>query len=372
MAINYTVQTGDTLFLIAQRYGTTIERIVQANNIENPNMIMVGQVLVIPVDEDDSGVGDSQDAGGDNASLRVGGLLYTLTTDRRTYNQGEPVRITFTKRNVSNRTIVLRYRTSQRFDLIIRRGTEQREVWRWSAGRSFTQATTNVRLQPGERQVFRVTWDQRNNRGQQVAAGNYTIEGINVATGLANQSVSTSIRIRQVAPTPTPTPTAAPCADVNILTNPGFERWPNRLSPPSGWSGSNLVRSTRSSSGNYAAEMGANPSERAVLSQRVDIEPGRIYDLRWQASEHVQSSVTGRFILFVEIFYYNRNGEFVGRTEPRYSQENIPNNRYQSFSLSTGRVPAGARVAEVRFTFEPSGNNANSVLIDQVDFRCRF
>ncbi|MGI6491536.1 MAG: LysM peptidoglycan-binding domain-containing protein [Peptococcaceae bacterium] len=370
MAISYTVQTGDTLFLIAQRYGTTIERIVQANNIENPDLIRVGQVLVIPVDEDDNGAGDNQDTGNDNATMRVGGLLYTITTDRRTYNQGDPVRITFTKRNISNRTIVLRYRTSQRFDLIVRRGTEQREVWRWSAGRSFAQATASVRLQPGERQVFRATWDQRNNRGQQVAPGNYTIEAVNVATGLANQSVSISIRIRQVAPTPTPT--AAPCADVNILTNPGFERWPNRLSPPPGWTGSNLVRSTRSFSGNYAAEMGANASERAVLAQRVDIEPGRIYELSWQASEHVQSRIAGRFILFVEIFYYNRNGEFVGRTEPRYSQDNIPNNRYQGFSLSTGRVPAGARVAEVRFTFEPSGNNANSVLIDQVDFRCRF
>lgn len=216
MAISYTVQTGDTLFLIAQRYGTTIERIVQANNIENPDLIRVGQVLVIPVDEDDNGAGDNQDTGNDNATMRVGGLLYTITTDRRTYNQGDPVRITFTKRNISNRTIVLRYRTSQRFDLIVRRGTEQREVWRWSAGRSFAQATASVRLQPGERQVFRATWDQRNNRGQQVAPGNYTIEAVNVATGLANQSVSISIRIRQVAPTPTPT--AAPCADVNILT----------------------------------------------------------------------------------------------------------------------------------------------------------
>ena len=60
MAINYTVQTGDTLFLIAQRYGTTIERIVQANNIENPDMIRVGQVLVIPVDEDVTGAGTTR------------------------------------------------------------------------------------------------------------------------------------------------------------------------------------------------------------------------------------------------------------------------------------------------------------------------
>ncbi|MFZ5916406.1 MAG: LysM peptidoglycan-binding domain-containing protein [Chloroflexota bacterium] len=41
----YVVQLGDTLFLIAQRYGTTVEAIAQANGIVNPNLIVVGQSL---------------------------------------------------------------------------------------------------------------------------------------------------------------------------------------------------------------------------------------------------------------------------------------------------------------------------------------
>ena len=44
----YVVQLGDTLFAIALRYGTTVWAIVLANNIPNPNLIYVGQVLVIP------------------------------------------------------------------------------------------------------------------------------------------------------------------------------------------------------------------------------------------------------------------------------------------------------------------------------------
>ena len=379
MAINYTVQTGDTLFLIAQRYGTTVEGIVQANNLANPDVISIGQVLIIPeAGENVEGADIPQEVGSANESRSMGGLLYTLSTDRRTYGQGESVRITLTKRNISNRTIVLRYRTTQRFEFVVRRGAET--VWRWSDGRSFAQATATVRLAPGESQVFRATWNQRNTRGRQVAPGNYTIEGRNVATGLANQAISTSIRIRGVEPTPTPrptprptpTPTATPCPDVNILVNPSFERWPNPQSPPSGWTGSNLSRSTRSLTGNYAVEMGAASGERAVLAQRVNIEAGRLYDLIWRAAEHVRGIGAGRFVLLVEIFYYDRAGTFVGRTEPRYSQENIPNDRYQRYSISTGRVPAGARVAEVRFTFEPSGNNTNTVLIDDVELRCRF
>jgi hypothetical protein len=109
-----------------------------------------------------------------------------------------------------------------------------------------------------------------------------------------------------------------------------------------------------------------------VLSQRADIEAGRIYDLVWWARENVRAGGVGRFILFVEIFYYNRAGTFVGRTEPRYSQENIPDNRYQRYSLSTGRVPAEARTAEVRFTLEPSAGNTSRVKIDDVELRCRF
>ena len=44
----YTVQPGDTLNAIAQRYGSSITAIAQANNIVNPNLIYVGQVLTIP------------------------------------------------------------------------------------------------------------------------------------------------------------------------------------------------------------------------------------------------------------------------------------------------------------------------------------
>ena len=44
----YVVQPGDNLTRIAQRFNTTVQAIVQANNIVNPNLIYVGQVLIIP------------------------------------------------------------------------------------------------------------------------------------------------------------------------------------------------------------------------------------------------------------------------------------------------------------------------------------
>jgi len=44
----HVVQIGDTLFRIAQRYGTTVNVIVQANSIQNPDRIAIGDTLVIP------------------------------------------------------------------------------------------------------------------------------------------------------------------------------------------------------------------------------------------------------------------------------------------------------------------------------------
>lgn len=43
----YTVKKGDTLSGIAQRFGTTVANLVALNNIQNPNLIYPGQVLTI-------------------------------------------------------------------------------------------------------------------------------------------------------------------------------------------------------------------------------------------------------------------------------------------------------------------------------------
>ncbi|HID87412.1 MAG TPA: LysM peptidoglycan-binding domain-containing protein [Anaerolineae bacterium] len=44
----YIVQWCDTLYSIARRFGTTVDAIVQRNNIADPNKIRVGQKLIIP------------------------------------------------------------------------------------------------------------------------------------------------------------------------------------------------------------------------------------------------------------------------------------------------------------------------------------
>lgn len=47
----HTVVAGETLFSIAQRYDVTVDAILEANNLTNPNFVTVNQRLVIPGDE---------------------------------------------------------------------------------------------------------------------------------------------------------------------------------------------------------------------------------------------------------------------------------------------------------------------------------
>jgi nucleoid-associated protein YgaU/peptidoglycan/xylan/chitin deacetylase (PgdA/CDA1 family) len=48
----YVVQPGDTLWGIARRFDTTIQDLVEANNIQDPNLIIVGQRLIIPTGQE--------------------------------------------------------------------------------------------------------------------------------------------------------------------------------------------------------------------------------------------------------------------------------------------------------------------------------
>lgn len=52
--ITYRVEPGDTLFSIARKFNTTVHNILVFNDIPNPNLIFVGQVLIIPLSPPES------------------------------------------------------------------------------------------------------------------------------------------------------------------------------------------------------------------------------------------------------------------------------------------------------------------------------
>lgn len=64
--IEYTVQAGDTLLDIANRFGVTADEIVALNNLTDPSRLDIGQVLLIPPQapaEEEPSVGEAGDGG---------------------------------------------------------------------------------------------------------------------------------------------------------------------------------------------------------------------------------------------------------------------------------------------------------------------
>lgn len=47
-ALTYTVQSGDTMGIIAQNFGVSVAELAEANSIDDPDLLSVGQTLVIP------------------------------------------------------------------------------------------------------------------------------------------------------------------------------------------------------------------------------------------------------------------------------------------------------------------------------------
>ncbi|MCL6610804.1 MAG: LysM peptidoglycan-binding domain-containing protein [Peptococcaceae bacterium] len=363
----YTVKPGDTLSAIARQLGTTVESLADLNQITDPDMIFPGQVLLAGIE----GLGTPGERQSVNSRV-IDGLLYVIATDRNRYRRGETVNITLFKINTTSRPRTLTYTTGQRFEFEAVRA-DGTVVWRWSAGRVFTQETASITLQPGRSQVFRASWDQRNLQGSLVAPQTITIRGFNWAQGLRNRFVSTNIAITRAA-VPTPTPTTPPPAvcrpGVNLLENPGFEVWPNPNNPPSGWQGENvsrqeLIRHT----GRFSARLGTNPRRQARLTQSIPAAAGRIYRLAFWLREIPQVPAGSNFSFRTRVFFFNAAGQLISTADPEYNEDVIPESFIQ-FSLTTGTTPPGTARLEVRFNFIPESGNNNAVAVDDVFLEC--
>ena len=47
-AFVYVIKSGDCLSVIAEKYGTTVKKLCELNNIKNPDLIYAGNKLLVP------------------------------------------------------------------------------------------------------------------------------------------------------------------------------------------------------------------------------------------------------------------------------------------------------------------------------------
>jgi LysM repeat protein len=202
--MRYRVKPGDTLYEIAQRFGTTVQTLIDLNDIENPDMIEVGQIIIVPdrgVDRDfdrdiDRDVGRRVEVRTKNFDYTVvNGLLIVMFTNKDIYDPGENIRVTLVKTNITNSPIKLSYSSGQRIELVAY--DSGRRIWTWSANRSFVQATKVITLEPGQSLVYKEIWNQDNNDNVGLDEGVYRIQGWNVAKELSDDRLDVFIRIEE-------------------------------------------------------------------------------------------------------------------------------------------------------------------------------
>ncbi|MBL8957806.1 MAG: LysM peptidoglycan-binding domain-containing protein [Myxococcaceae bacterium] len=93
MASTHLIQRGDTLWALARKYGTTIEKFAKVNGISNPNLIIAGRRLKIPGRGGDSfetgNTGNTHNNGGGNAGANLNG--YNRSIGNRLVNASRQV-----------------------------------------------------------------------------------------------------------------------------------------------------------------------------------------------------------------------------------------------------------------------------------------
>jgi len=72
--------------------------------------------------------------------------------------------------------MVLSFRTSQRFDFVVLDEDEE-EVWRWSKDKAFMQVIGEETFSKEDPSIFVITWDQKDNEGNNVSPGLYQVRG---------------------------------------------------------------------------------------------------------------------------------------------------------------------------------------------------
>ncbi|MGF7184342.1 LysM repeat protein [Desulfitispora alkaliphila] len=194
MFFTHEVQAGENLETLAERFDVTVDEILAVNELPNPGRLPTRIVIRIPIAFLPPTVPSPRPM--QNITTRiVGNLLYVFITDRMLYRRQQPVRLTLIKTNISNRPVVLTYRTTQRFNFLVRRSRTGRPIWDWAFDRAFGPAIERRVLEPGQSQVFRATWDQRTNEGNLVTPGVFFVSGVNVAEELRGREITLRIRI---------------------------------------------------------------------------------------------------------------------------------------------------------------------------------
>lgn len=108
-------------------------------------------------------------------SVSSDSILLRVELEKTVYQVGEPVKIILTLTNTGDIGLTLTFPTSQKFDFRVL--DREAEVYQWSKDKMFLQALTSITLESGEGLSQTFIWNQKDNQGNQVSTGLYSIGG---------------------------------------------------------------------------------------------------------------------------------------------------------------------------------------------------
>ena len=101
---------------------------------------------------------------------------------QRTFPHNGPILLRLTLRNPSEQPVSLAFSSGRKYDAVLL--TEDgRELWRWSDGRRFMQALSQLQLEPGSESSFELVCDPKEEGKAPLPAGSYRVEGLIPAFG---------------------------------------------------------------------------------------------------------------------------------------------------------------------------------------------
>ncbi len=87
-------------------------------------------------------------------------ILVEVRTDKSNYRIGNDVRLSITIANISSNPIKLSFTSSQHYEFIISKDSE--EVWRWSGDKMFLMVLQSLVLETGGKRTYTETWKPKN------------------------------------------------------------------------------------------------------------------------------------------------------------------------------------------------------------------
>jgi len=118
--------------------------------------------------------------------LKVETILHVIDSDNgkpiTQLEYGKPVRFVLELINSTNSRVEYRFSSGKQYDFEVRDGSNNL-VWNWAHGQTFIQSRTFITLDAGGKVKFTPLWDQKDNMGNQVAPGPYSVTGMITAPG---------------------------------------------------------------------------------------------------------------------------------------------------------------------------------------------